>query len=150
MIALLVLLLQDCSAQSNRTIDYTCDDEKDSCTSCFNKLAHELLGSNQNQFELQRVFFPPDESTPVFVVVHYHYSNGSLSEVDDKMEPQVWFWSASTYYVLFNPLDVHQYTSLFFGDPGFRSSEISLTLPGDCYNASDEMMMLLTQRVCYS
>ena len=152
MIALLVLLLQHCSAQTTN-INYTCDDEDYSCTSCFNKLAHELLSSSINQFELQRVFFPPNDSTPVFVVVRYHYSNPSLDfddEMDAEIDPnmtEIWFWSASTYYLLFNPLDVHQYTSLLFGDPAFRSSKINLTLPGECYGTDDEKMMMLTQRV---
>ena len=158
MIALLVLLLQDCSAQSYRTIDYACDNKNDSCTSCFNRLAHELINSSKNQFELQNVFFPPDKSTPVFVVVYYHYSNTSLDldgvdlemdlEKEAEMDSNTWFWSAYTYYVLFNPLEVYQYTSLLFGDPSFRSSEINLTLPGECHGADNKMMTMLTQRVC--
>ena len=106
-IPVLVLLLQDCSTQSQ---NYTCDDEDYSCTSCFNKIAHELLSSSNNQLELQRVFFPPDKSTPIFVIVRYHYSKKSFDYAGDmalEMEPEVWFWSAYTYYILFSPLEVH-------------------------------------------
>ena len=155
--ALLVLLLQDCSAQTSN-INYTCDDEDYSCTSCFNTLAHELLSSSKNQFELQKVFFPPNDSTPVFVAVSYHYFdtcasldfNGEINVDMNTNMTKIWFWSASIYYLLFSPLKVHQYMSLLFGDPAFRSSNIRLTLPGECYNANDDMMMMLTQRVYYT
>ena len=89
------------------------------------------------------------------------YSNTSLNldgvylEMDLELEAEmdsntteVWFWSAYTYYVLFNPLKVYQYMSLFFGDPLFRSSEINLTLPEECRGADNKMMTMLTQRVC--
>ena len=95
--ALLVLMLQDSCAQSTNTLNYNCDDGDYSCTSCFNKLAHELISSSKNQFEIQRVFFPPNGSTPVFVVVHYHY------EIDADMDPnmtEVWYWSASIIIII--------------------------------------------------
>ena len=34
-----------------------------------------------------------------------------------------------------------------FGDPAFRSTTLQLTLPADCFNADEDMMHLLTQRV---
>ena len=139
---LLIFLLQECIAQSADPPRGLCEpsDTNADCMACFNSLVYHTLSSGDNQYRMQRAFFPPDISSPVFVIVYYYYEG--LDE-----EPQTWFWSESTFYALFNPLAVHQFTSLLFGDPEFRTSRLNLTLSEDCYGADADMMHLLTQRV---
>ena len=132
------LYLQQCSAQQIPE-NVTCEDGRDTCDVCFNKLVAETLGSGDNQLAMQQAFFPPNTSSPVYIVVYYSYKTIN--------ETKTWFWSASTYYALFSPLTIHQFTSLFFGDPAFRSTTLHLTLPDDCYDTSEDLMHLLTQRV---
>ena len=122
---------QDCSKECNTT--------SDSCFICFNRLVCETIKPRQNQYNLQRAFFPPDKENPVYVTVHYIFPNGGQ---------KTWFWSESTYFALFHPLPIYQLTSLFFGDFNFRKEELTLHLKADCQQAEDPFMMLLTQRVC--
>ena len=117
--------------------------EVDNCLECFNRLAYETLYPSQNQLNLQKAFFPPDEAPPVFVIITYNYKfpNGSI----EKRE-KTWFWSASTYYI-YQPLAMLQFTSLFFADPEFRTKELALTLPMKCIGVDNSNMQFLSQRV---
>lgn len=136
---LLVPRWQMCFAQPADT-NYTCDNGNYSCTACFNRLVFEAITSSGNQYAMQNAFFPSSHvPPPVYLIVHYEY--------DGMEETNVWFWTTSTYYALFHPLHVHQFTSLFFSDPEFRTAELTLTLPAECYDANSEFMRLLTSRV---
>lgn len=125
----------------------SCDLGEDTCASCFNLLVSRVITPEKNQYNMQKAFFPPDTENPVYVTVHYIFMNGS-----DMVGEEVWFWSESTYYASFHPLQIYQYTSLFFGDFVFRVRNLTLRIQVDgaemnCDQASDEFMKMLTQRV---
>ena len=130
------LLYSFCSAQQ-----LGC--KENSCEKCFNFLVNETIYRDENQYNLQKTFFPPSGPSPPFVTVHYQYvdDNGT-----DLSLTKVWFWSSSGYY-FFDPPSVLQYTSLLFAEPAFHMGNVTLTLDSGCYNASDDYMELLTQRV---
>ncbi len=144
LIALLVLFWQEKCVQSA----VQCDSENDTCATCFNWLASSIVTPERNQYNMQKAFFPPDTANPVYVTVHYIFVMESTGmQIGEKL----WFWSESTYYASFHPLRIYQFTSLFFGDFVFRKQNLTLTVQVDdemkCDEASDEFMMLLTQRV---
>ena len=142
LVAVLLCLYNHCCAQPAQE-KFNCNGRpNDSCSVCFNRLASETVSSDKNQYELQRAFLPPDTSNPVFIKVTYKFV-GNSSTAQEK----VWYWSTSTFYVLFQPPAILQFSSLFFTDPAFLTDNLTLVLPLECYNADDQFMRLLTQRV---
>ncbi len=119
-----------------------CGSSNVTCSECFNLLVFEVSRTSEHQYNLTQAFFPPTTSTPVYITVIYYYEDDSGHVVNDS----TWFWSTSTYY-LYEPPAVLQYTSLFFADPEFRSTNLSLTLPMSCLGSGNKEMQLLTQRV---
>lgn len=143
---LLCSILQHCTEGAIK-----CTPGKDSCKDCYSKLIYQITDHDENMFNLQKSFFPPDKFTPVFITVYYHYGNHSevcsISAAENNTAAKVWFWSSSIFYLI-QPLHVLQFTSLFFSDTAkFYTSEVCFILDPDCYNASVEHMRLLTQRV---
>ena len=133
--------------------------KNDTCTKCYKTLATELLKNADNYIALQNTFFPPDDSSPDFVIVTYIYDDGDqhsefdLNETESIMQnysSHIWFWSSSAYF-FYHPLRVFQFTSLGFSDPSLQQSNITLYLPTSCYdlkgNTNSDNMKLLTQRV---
>ena len=135
---IIFLLLCRCSAQKTEKIGDICGNET-TCATCFRRLVNSAITPEQNQFEMQEAFFPPEVANPVYVVVHYSFIG--------REENVTWYWSQSQYYASFHPLPVYQLTSLFFGDFKFHTEELSLTLESDCFEAPEQYMRLLTQRV---
>ena len=139
-LASFVIIFIVCSTQYNTT-NLICDDGDYSCTTCFNMLVDKTITSSKNQYNMQRAFFPPDKAPPIYVKVHY-FCRGKKA---------TWFWSANTFYVLFNPLTVYQFTSLFFGEPSYLNATLELTLADKCCgilaDEHNETMRLFTQRV---
>ena len=144
LIALFLLTWQEMSVEC---LSVQCDPEADTCATCFNLLVSSTITPERNQYNMQKAFFPPDTSNPVYVTVHYIFVN----ESGDAVNESLWFWSESTYYASFHPLRIYQFTSLFFGDFVFRKTNLTLTVQTNstmnCNEASDEFMMMLTQRV---
>lgn len=138
----LFFYLQFSNAQSLKKVQDSCGANA-SCSDCFNLLVYETIRTSENQYNLQTAFYPPDTTTPVYVIVKYGYRDDDENIMDSS---STWFWSTSTYY-LYQPPAVLQFTSLFFADPSFRTSRLSLILPLNCMNASIPFMQLLTQRV---
>ena len=140
-VAILVLaLFQLCATQNELELNSpNCVRSGPLCSDCFNQLVAHTLNSDRNQLAMQEAFFPADASSPIYMEVSYFYEGTE--------DPIIWFWSANTYYALFSPLHIHQFASLLFGDPAFRSTTLHLMLPADCINATEDMMHLLTQRV---
>ena len=126
--------------------------EEDDCAKCYDVLVNELIVSDHNRFTLQRHFFPPDVENPVFVEVKYYFTRNLTGDGTTNYSTpppemiKTWFWTKSSSY-LFQPLESIQFTSLLFSDPGLREDIITLYLQPRCQNSSDDMMMLLTQRV---
>ena len=111
------------------------------CSTCYLLLVSEAIKGNENHYNIQKTFFPPNKSSPSFVTVRYLFSGSNGTNV--------WFWSAAFFYI-FHPLHVFQFTSLFFSDINLHSSEVNLTLPLNCSEASNDYFRLLTQRVSTS
>ncbi len=131
---------------------YDCEPEESDCSKCFHVLASELFIIDRNRYNLQRAFFPPDITNPVFVSVRYYftrnisgdgYTNYSLTS--PSMD---WFWTQSTFY-LFQPLESLQFSSLLFSDPSLRKTNLSLYLQPKCSEGDRDMIRLLTQRVSW-
>ena len=125
-----------------------CDPGEDTCSTCYDLLANEVIVSDKNRYNLQQAFFPADRANPVFVAVTYHFirnPNGTTNYSAEGPE-QHWFWTQSTFY-LFQPLDSLQFTSLLFSDTAFSSSQVNLYLQPSCNESTTPMMQLLTQRV---
>ena len=134
-----------------------CMPESKSCAECYSALVSQVINRDENLFDLQNAFFPPQNASPLFVTVYYQYGNRSYhcdlkskgkGEVPES-STEVWFWSRTLFY-MFQPIHVFQYTSLLFSDLKYYSSEICLVLDPECYNADREHMRLLTQRVSLS
>ena len=115
------------------------DKSRSVCSTSYKSLAKALLEDDRNFYTMQSTFFPPISTKPVFVTVTYEYSSSIKNN-------RTFFWSSAVYF-FFNPVRVFQFTSLLFSDPSLRYNEITLFLPGGCHSASDEFMLLLTQRV---
>ena len=110
----------------------------ESCHQCYQMLESYLLNTSDNKYQLRRVFYPLEVAAPVFVTVTYQYIDTNTTKL--------WFWSEGIFYFL-QPIEVFQFTSLFFGNPSWRSSKLNITLPSECETASNEFMMELTQMV---
>ena len=119
--------------------DPECRDQSQSCDECYDTLADSLVNMCNNKYNLRRVFYPLQIASPVFVTVTYQYNDSSVPN-------QTWYWGAGVFYFL-QPLEVFQFTSLFFGNPAWRSGELTLTLPAECANAPEEFMTELTEQV---
>lgn len=113
--------------------------EAQTCRDNYTTLANALISNSANKYQLSVVFFPTDRTPPSFVNVTYQYDDTNLAN-------ETWLWSTGAFY-FFQPLRIYQFSSLFFGDPEFRSSNITLVLPGGCANAEVQIMETLTQRV---
>ena len=131
-LVVLKLLANSCDAQG-------CD---------FSMLADSLINSDENVYQLSRVFFPPVDNSPEFVTVHYNFTE--IAEI------QTWYWSVSISSFI-HPPEVMQFMSLFFTKAHyFFSGDVQLTLaPVNQSSISDcaqdlKKMQLLTQRVSHS
>ena len=123
------------------------DDNDDDLFTCsiYRSLATDLLKDDRNFYNLQNVFFPPNDGNPVFVTVKYRYfedDNDTMSIVSNR----IYFWSSSIYF-FFLPVRVLQFTSLLLSDPSLRYGEVNLFLPAHYSGAHNDCMVLLTQRV---
>ena len=101
-------------------------------------LERDLFQSGQNRYQLTKTFFPPRNAYPVFVTVNYTF--------EDSNTTRLWYWSESEFFLI-QPLEIFQFSSLFFSNLPHRQASLSLTLPRYCRDASDEIMEVLTQRV---
>ena len=125
------------------------DNDDDDIFTCdiYRSLATDLLKDDRNFYNLQNVFFPPNDGSPVFVAVKYRYfeddnDNDTMSITFNK----TYFWSSSVYF-FFHPVRVLQFSSLLLSDPSLRYSEVNLFLPAHYFGVHNDCMILLTQRV---
>ncbi len=150
MFFLVLALTTSVTADVGRT---SCEPGENVCSKCYDMLVDEIIESDKNRFNLQRAFFPPDSSYPVFVTVTYYFTrnmsgNGSI-DYSLTSPKQTWFWTQSTLY-LFQPVQSLLFTSLLFSDSDFREGNVSLYLQPDCMYADSDMIKLLTQRVSHN
>ena len=139
LLVFLTLALYGVSADSEVGFG-VCQPENQTCTECYHKLKESLLRTDKNIQSLSTAFFPPKDNIPEFVIVTYCFD-----EICNKTRK--WYWTHDSSYLFF-PMKTFQYLSLFFGKPAaFFSRNVTLNLDADCYNASHELLNLLTQRV---
>ena len=138
-VILLLVVLAGLLHRSRAAAAPECRDQSQSCDECYDTLVDSLVNMRNNKYNLRRVFYPLERSSPVFVTVTYQYNDSSVPN-------QTWYWGAGVFYFL-QPLEVFQFTSLFFGNPAWRSGELTLTLPAECANAPEEFMTELTEQV---
>lgn len=130
--------------------DSACIPESESCAECYSVLVSQVIDRDENLLNLEKIFFPPEKASPLFVTVYYQYGDRSyicdtkIAEEDNSTE--VWFWSKTLFY-MFQPIHVFQYTSLLFSDLKSYSSDVCLILDHECRGAKQDHMQLLTQRV---
>ena len=134
-----ILLLVVLAGLLHRAAAPECRDQSQSCDECYDTLVDALVNMRNNKYNLRRVFYPLQIVSPVFVTVTYQFNDSSVPN-------QTWYWSAGIFYFL-QPLEVFQFTSLFFGNPAWRSGEITLFLPAECANAPIGFMTELTEQV---
>ena len=120
-LVLLPLALSRINCNLNHNDQKTEDDDDDSFTcDIYRSLATDLLKDDKNFYNLQKVFFPPNDGSPVFVTVKYRYfvdnDNGTA------MNSTTYFWSSSVYF-FFHPVRVLQFSSLLLSDPTPRYGE---------------------------
>ena len=139
LLVFLTLALYGVSADSEVGFG-VCQSENQTCTECYHKLKESLLRTDKNIQSLSIAFFPPKDNIPEFVIVTYCFD-----EICNKTRK--WYWTHDSSYLFF-PMKTFQYLSLFFSKPAaFFSRNVTLNLDVDCYNASNELLNLLTQRV---
>ena len=113
-----------------------------SCTSDFYALEKELLSRTGNRYNLTKTFSPPRDAHPVVVKVTYVFEGSDY-------EDEVWFWTESLFYLI-QPLEIFQYTSLFFSNLPYRQKEVVITFGANCSDIDPEYLMILTQRVSHT
>jgi hypothetical protein len=148
-IMLLPLALSKIDCNLNPSDPETEDDDDDDIFACdiYRSLATDLLKDDRNFYNLQNIFFPPNDGSPVFVAVKYRYFE--IEDDNDTMSitfNTTYFWSSSVYF-FFHPVRVLQFSSLLLSDPSLRYGEINLFLPEHYFGAHNDCMVLLTQRV---
>ena len=122
---------------------FTCTISADTadCSTNFFTLEQSLLQSTDNRFRLLTAFFPAREAHPVLIKVGYSFEGV-------QNETQTWYWSESEFYLI-QPLEVFQFTSLFFSNMPYRRGQVDIQLAANCSSAPEEYMQLLTARVSH-
>lgn len=133
---LLPLLL---SSLSLLTVHAAITSQESNCTNDFYVLEKELLSRSRNRYNLTKAFFPSRDANPVVIRVTYIFEGPNSTN-------ETWFWTESLFYVI-QPLEIFQFTSLFFSDLPYRKQEVTVTLGADCIDTEKEYLMILTQRV---
>lgn len=150
-----ILLVVLASLMCRATAAADCYMEGKSCDQCYQTLANYLVNTGDNKYYLRKVFYPLEKAAPVFVTVIYQYiyadTNNTYNTttniyISNISNTSIWYWSAGGFYFL-QPLRVFQFTSLLFGNPELRNSELNVTLPAECVTAPVEFMTELTQLV---
>ena len=111
--------------------------QNNTCQSSFHSLEQDFLSRVDNRYKITRTFYHPRNPRPVVIKIHYSYPDGAN---------QTWFWSESQFYLI-QPLEIFQYTSLFFSNLPHRQTQVTLALSQECEGIGDEFMEVLTQRV---
>ena len=139
-IAIAILLLDSTGTIYAKERISGCLEGKDSCSECYLALKKSLLSRDDNIQNLSAAFYPSSANLPIFVTVTYNSNTSNHS--------QVWYWTTDSAYLFFE-ITTFQYLSLFFSKPAaLFSQSVTVTLDEDCFEASENMFKLLTQRVC--
>lgn len=124
-----------------------CDQEDDvECSVCYPELLQQATHHDQNLLNLQTHFFPSEDPQPSFTTVIYHYDQENSTELSN--ETQEWLWATSSFF-LHHPPHIFMFTSLFFSSTDLNYQTLHLNLSHDCYNASNSLMKLVTEKVSH-
>ena len=120
----LVLILQFCisfPAVAGDCFDKPSNNKSyDNCGTCYQTLAHALLETEDNKYQLSKAFFPDDEVEPVEVQALYvpeeqcnttKYCDSDQDSIDNTII--TWYWVTGEFYI-YQPLQIFVYRSLFF------------------------------------
>ena len=111
--------------------------QSESCSTSYHKLEQDLLSRTENRYQISKAYYPTRSPRPVVVRILYVYPDGTN---------ETWFWSESQFYLI-QPLEVFQFTSLFFSNLPSRQTEATIMLSQQCAEVDDEFLETLTQRV---
>ena len=144
LVELLTTIVNNNGGSTNATSMYGgCLPNKTSCSVCYTALKQSLLSRDDNVRNLSQAFFPPENNQPEVVEVTYYFG-------DNMNDPDVWFWSSDSSYLIFPP-EKFQFLSLFFGKPAyFFNQKTYLFLDDECSGVDPMILRLLTQRVSYA
>ena len=98
------------------------------CATKFSTLEQALYETGDNQFELNRVFYPPSVRTSRFIRVNYTFLNEN-GEDDGCSIAYIW---ATGILLFFQPPAVFKYNSLYFNYPNNNLTALHLKLPYEC------------------
>lgn len=126
--AVAVLLLSLClycagvTAGRNESYDY------EDCPTRLSTLEHALYETDDNLFELNRVFYPPNMRTSRFIRVTYTFLD-EMGEDDGCNVTYIW---ATGILLFFQPPALFTYNTLYFNYPNNNLTDIQLRLPYEC------------------
>ena len=98
------------------------------CATKFSTLEQALYETGDNQFELNRVFYPPSMRTSRFIRVNYTFLDEN-GEDDGCSIAYIW---AIGILLFFQPPALFTYNSLYFTYPNNNLTTLNLKLPYEC------------------
>ena len=98
------------------------------CATRFTTLEQALYETGDNEFELNRVFYPPSMRTSRFIRVNYTFLDEN-GEDDDCSIAYIW---ATGLLLFFQPPKLFTYNSLYFYYRNNNLSTLYLKLPYEC------------------
>ena len=112
----------------------------ENCATCYETFANALVNSENNLYEISKAFFPIDQVAPVEVDVTYQSMNSSVN--------LQYHWIVGGFYV-YQPLKIFMLRSLLFSPPAYREGSVTVFLPDNCFNTTNEWEFFdyTTQRV---
>ena len=90
------------------------------------------LYSPENIKQLNRIFYPPRETTSRFIMVNYEFENTKNEFVDYNCNV-TYIWAVGG-FLLMQPPKIFQLTSLYFSTPANELTNVTLKLPRDCWH----------------
>ena len=117
------------------------------CVPNYFKLEQELKNDTKLQFNLHRLFYPPNSHPPYSIEVVYQMrdANGSITRVstNPNCKKQLWLWVSSPIFIFIRPehlARISLYTLNYFDK--WKPQRIFITISEPCRN---EMILLLKQ-----
>ena len=98
------------------------------CATKFSTLEQALYETGDNQFELNRVFYPPSVRTSRFIRVNYTFLDENGEDDDCSIE---YIWAIGI-LLFFQPPSLFKYNSLYFNYPNNNLTTLYLKLPYEC------------------
>ena len=136
-----------CAALATTSIATDSQNTYANCSTNFTVLENALFETSDNIFQLTTTYFHPDVENPLYVDVHYNFSDSST-------ETQHYIWTTSALYFIVRPPALI-YLSQFYSDiHEKRQADLTLQLPADCAELANDtssekenFLFVLTQRV---